>query len=260
MNSFKKSLIFITIFSVFIILIHQSNFYNEKVLIDSLGGVPWLYSSLMILFSILSGFIIQRQLENWDNLVDSVKREVDSLRELFLWSRYLPEEYKQGLSRSIKYYIKEMIEGGLVRGEKGKKSGRIELAFTALQAVIFDMSQKDQKFISTTFSFFSRIMEARTNRLLYSFHSIPQILKNAFLFCTFLVITLCLFIGIENIWLDYIFTLSVSLMAYIIYIIVDDLDTPLVVGSWHLTTGDYDHLLKQIENIEATEAVTTNEA
>ena len=42
-------------------------------------------------------------------------------------------------------------------------------------------------------------------------------------------------------------------MAYIIYIIVDDLDNPLLIGNWHLTTDDYDSLLKQIEAVEAAE-------
>ena len=222
---------------------------NEKVVIENLGGLPWLYSSLMVLFSILAGFIIQKQWDNWDNLVDSVKKEVDSLKELFLWSRYLPKEYKDGFSKSIKYYLKEMIDGGLIRSEKGKKSGRIELAFSAFQALIFEMSKKDQHFIATTFSFFSRIMESRTNRLLYGFHHIPRIIKNSFLFCTFLVIALCLFIGIKDLWLGYIFTLSLSLMVYTIYIIVDDLDNPLVVGNWHLTTEDYESLLEKIENV-----------
>jgi len=249
MNSSKKIIIFIVIFSAIFFCIHASGLYNINVIIEDLGGLPWLYSSLMILFSILAGFIIQKQWENWDNLVDSVKKEIDSLRELFLWSRYLPEEYKAGFSKCIKYYLGEMIGGGLVKSEKGKKSGRIELAFSALQALIFEMSHKNQQLMTTTFSFFSKIIESRTNRLLYGFHHIPQILKNAFLFCTFLVIFLCLFIGIKDVWLGYTFTLGLSMMVYIIYIIVDDLDNPLNMGNWHLTTEDYESLLKQIETV-----------
>jgi hypothetical protein len=97
-------------------------------------------------------------------------------------------------------------------------------------------------------------MESRTNRLLYGFHHIPKILKNAFLFCTFLVIALCLFIGIKDVWIGYIFTLSLSLMAYIIYIIVDDLDNPLIMGNWYLTTKDYESLLEDVETVELEKA------
>jgi hypothetical protein len=64
------------------------------------------------------------------------------------------------------------------------------------------------------------------------------------------VIVLCLFIGIKDVWLDYTYTIGLSLMAYIIYIVIDDLDNPLIPGNWHLTTEDYESLLKRIETIE----------
>jgi hypothetical protein len=229
--------------------------YNAKAILADLGGLPWLYSSLVTLFSILAGFIIQKQWENWNSLIDSVKNEVDSLRELFLWSKYLPEEYKERFSGGIKSYLREMIEGGLNKSEKGEKSEKIEQAFSSLQSVMFEMSQKAPQIMTNTFSFFSRIIESRTNRLRYGSHHIPPALKRTLRFCTFLVIVLCLFIGIKNIWLDYTFTASLSLMAYIIYIVIDDLDNPLVPGNWHLTTTDYESLLKRIEVIEATEKI-----
>ena len=250
MNFSQKIVIFIIIFSSFFIWIHASGLYDAKEILADLGGLPWLYSSLVTLFSILAGFIIQKQWENWNSLVDSVKNEVDALRELFIWSRYLPEEYKISFSKGIKYYLKEMTGEGLQKSEKGEKSEKIEEAFTGLQGAIFEMSQKDPQAMTTTFSFFSRIIESRTNRLRYSSHHIPQALKSTLLFCTFLVIILCLFIGIKDVGLDYSFTASLSLMAYIIYIVIDDLDNPLVPGNWHLTTEDYESLLKRIESIE----------
>lgn len=251
MNSSRKIIIFVVIFSALFLLVHVSGFYNAKVIITDLAVLPWLYSSLMTLFSILAGFIIIKQWENWDKLIDSVKNEVDSLKELFLWSRYLPEEYKGRFSNSIKHYLKEMIGGGLIKSEKGEKSEKIEKAFSGLQDVIFEMSHKDPQLTATTFSLFSRIMEHRTDRLRYGFHHIPRALKNTLLFCAFLIMILCLFIGIKYVWIDYGFTTSLSMMVYIIYIIIDDLDNPLNPGNWHLTTEDYESLLKQIETVDA---------
>jgi hypothetical protein len=237
------------VFSTLFFCIHASGFYNSKVIVDNSSQLPWLYSSLMTLFSILAGFIIQKQWENWDDLVDAVKDEVDSLRELFLWSRYLPEEYKKRFGDGIKYYLKEMIDGGLVKSEEGEKSKKIEQAFSGLQDTIFQMSHKDQQYTATTFSFFSKIMESRTNRLRYGFHHIKRALKNTLFFCMFLVMLLCLFIGIQDVWIDYGFTLSLSLIVYAIYTLIDDLDNPIIPGSWHLTTEDYESLLKQIETV-----------
>ena len=250
MNFSFKIFIFVIIFLLFFFALHASGFYDMRAVLSDLGGLPWLYSSLVTLFSILVGFIVQKQWDNWNSLVDSVKGEVDSLRELFLWSRYLPEEYKGRFSKGIKYYLKEMIENGLSKSDKGEKSEKIEKAFTNIQSVIFEMSQNDQNLMVTTFSFFSKILESRSNRLRYGAHHIPEALKNSLFFCTSLVIILSMFIGIKDVWLDLIFTTSLSLMAYIIYIVTDDLDNPLVPGNWHLTTKDYESLLKQIETIE----------
>ena len=250
MNFSKKITIFIVVFSILFIFIHVSDLYDTKAVLADLSGLPWLYSSLVVLFSILAGFIIQRQWENWNSLIDSVKNEVDSLRELFIWSRYLPEEYKSRFSNGIKYYLKEMTGEGLSKSEKGEKSEKIEQAFSGLQGVMFEMSQKDPQIMTTTFSFFSRIIESRTNRLRYGSHHIPNALKRTLRFGTFLVIILCLFIGIKDVWLDYTYTASLSLMAYIIYIVIDDLDNPLSPGNWHLTTEDYEALLKRIEALE----------
>jgi hypothetical protein len=251
MNFSQKIIIFIILFSSFFLWIHGSGFYDIKAILADLSGLPWLYSSLVTLFSILAGFIIQKQWENWNSLIDSVKNEVDALRELFIWSRYLPAEYKERFSVGIEYYLREMIGEGLIKSEKGEKSENIEQAFSSIQNVMFEMSHKDQQTMATTFSFFSSIIESRTNRLRYSSHHIPKALKSSLLFCTFLVIILCLFIGIKDVWLDYSFTISLSLMAYIIYIVIDDLDNPLSPGDWHLTTEDYESLLKKIENIKS---------
>lgn len=251
MNFTQKILLFILIFSLFFIWVHASGFYDTRALLSDLGGLPWLYSSLVMLFSILVGFIVQKQWENWNNLVDSVKNEVDSLRELFLWSRYLPEEYKKRFSKGIKLYLKEMSGDGLQKSERGERSEKIEKAFSGLQEVMFEMSEKDPGKMATTFSFFSNIVECRSSRLRYSSHHIPQAMKSTIKFCTFLVIFLSLFIGIKDVWLDYTFTISLSLMTFIIYIVIDDLDNPLVPGNWHLDTQDYDALAKQIENVES---------
>ena len=242
----EKIALFIVCFSGLFYWIHVNGHYDTRIVLADLGGVPWLYSSLVMLFSILAGFVIQKEWDNWNNLIDSVKSEVDALRELWLWSLHLPEEYKNKFTLGIKSYVKEMTQEGLNKSGRGEHSKAIEQSFRTLQESMFEMSQKDQFLMSSTFSFFTKILEARTSRIRYSSHHVPQALAKTLLFITLLVIVLCLFIGIKNIWLDYTYTLSVSLTAFIIYIVINDLDNPLVPGNWHLTTQDYETLLTQI--------------
>ena len=62
------------------------------------------------------------------------------------------------------------------------------------------------------------------------------------------MICLSLFIGVKNIWLDYTYTMSVSMLAYVILLVIDDLDHPLIPGGWHLTPGPYQKLLEEISS------------
>ena len=90
-----KIILFVGIFSLIFFGLHDSDFYNKKVILADLGGIPWLYASIGTLFSILAGFIIQKEWENWNSLVDAVGGEVNTLREMWLWSRYLPAKMEK---------------------------------------------------------------------------------------------------------------------------------------------------------------------
>jgi hypothetical protein len=84
----------------------------------------------------------------------------------------------------------------------------------------------------------------------------PQILKNTLGFAAALVIVMSLFIGVRNIWLDYIFTTSIALLAYVVYLVVDDLDNPLQPGLWQITPHDYHELLRRLEATPQTVEVS----
>ena len=61
-----------------------------------------------------------------------------------------------------------------------------------------------------------------------------------------LLILLSLFIAVNNISLDYLFTASIGLLAFTLLLVVDDLDNPFRPGAWHLTTEGYEKLLGEL--------------
>lgn len=63
----------------------------------------------------------------------------------------------------------------------------------------------------------------------------PTMLKAMMGFADGLVIILSLFIGVKHLWLDFLFTFSIALLAYAVYLVLDDLDYPLRPGIWHPT-------------------------
>ncbi|MFA6353406.1 MAG: hypothetical protein WCW93_00520 [Candidatus Paceibacterota bacterium] len=237
---------FVGLFSLAFYALHQSDFYNSKIILADLGGVPWLYASIGTLFSILAGFIIQKEWENWNNLVDAVNDEINSLREMWLWSRYLPSDTGAIFYNSIKSYLEEMSDNGLYKGEQKIPSVRINESFSTLNATMFDMFKNQPEIATNAFAFFTKLIEDRSRRMRYSSHHVPQSIKRIIILATAMMIGLSLFIGVKNIWLDYSYTMSVSILAYVIYLVIDDLDYPLKPGGWHLTARPYSKLLEEI--------------
>jgi hypothetical protein len=241
-----KIILFTILYTLVFFWFHDSDFYNKKLLLAELGGIPWLYSTIGVLFSILVGFIIQKEWENWNNLVDAVSGEVNTLREMWLWSRYLPLETKEVFNVSIKSYLTEMSEDGLYKSEQKIMSVQVEKSISVLETAMFDMFKNQPKIAANTFSFFTKLIELRLERVRYSSHHVPLTIKRIIIFATALIICLSLFIGVKNIWLDYIFTISVSVLACAIFLVIDDLDNPLIPGGWHLTPKPYKKLLEEI--------------
>jgi len=237
---------FLGLFSIVFYALHKSDFFNNKIMLADLGGIPWLYASIGTLFSILVGFIIQKEWENWNSLINAVNSEVNALREMWLWSQYLPESTRNIFHNSIELYLEEMADNGLYKSEQKIKSSRIEQSISKLNAVMFEMFENQPKVATTTFSFLSKLIEQRAKRIHYSSRHAPRSIKSIVLFATILIIGLCMFIGVRNIWLDYIFTLSVAMLTYTIYLVIDDLDNPLVPGGWNLTSHPYKELLEEI--------------
>lgn len=246
----NKIILFFLAFTTLFYWLHVNSHYNIRALLADLGGIPWLYSSMVTLFSIIAGFVIQKEWENWNNLVDATKSEVDSLGKLWLWSRHLPEQQRDKFDVAIRTYLEEMSATGLEKSSRGEHSQTIDKSFNMIQSAMFEMSEENSKLMVTTFSFFTKLIDNRSDRIHHASHHIPEALRRTLPLFTFLIIILSFFIGIKSIWLDYIFTLSVSLVSYVIYIIIDDLNNPLKPGSWHLTSEDYKKTLEAINSRE----------
>jgi hypothetical protein len=251
MKLIKKLVPFVIIFSAIFYFIRTSNFYNARILIANLSGVPWLYAVIGTLFSIIAAFVIQKEWEQWNSLVDAVKTEVDGMERLFLWSNNFPKDLKLRIHADIVGYLKVIIKEGWQFSERGMRSPDIEDIFNALNATIYEISATAPQLMSITFALFSRIMESRSKRLLYSSAHVPDLLNQTMRFGAFLLIGLSMFIGVTNVWLAYLFTISIACLAYSVFVVLNDLNQPLEPGDWHITTKDYEELLARIETSQS---------
>ena len=88
----KKLLLFVVFFSS-IFWIFRTIDRGKILFVDlaELSGLPWLYSSIGLIFSILAAFTIQKEWEHWNELVEAINGEVNALEELLLRCRHVPD-------------------------------------------------------------------------------------------------------------------------------------------------------------------------
>jgi hypothetical protein len=89
-------------------------------------------------------------------------------------------------------------------------------------------------------------MQARNNRLRHGLSHVPSLLRFTISTATFLLIVLSFFVAVANPILDYVFTLSIGLLAFLIAMVIEDLDHPYRPGNWHLNKNIYKKLLAEM--------------
>ncbi|MDD4931666.1 MAG: DUF4239 domain-containing protein [Candidatus Colwellbacteria bacterium] len=247
---FYKIIPFVAIFSAVFYLFRTSDYYTAKILSASLGGAATLYGTIGSMYGLIAAFVINRQWEQWNNLEDAVKSEVDALERFWLWFSNFPKETRDRVQMRVKRYLELMINEGLQLSADGIRSQAIEDALNSLHKTVYHMFKEDQSLMSPSFGLFADILKCRSDRLRYSSHKVPRVLVGTLVFGVFLMVGLSFFVVIKNIFFDYIFTIGIGTLAYMIYLVVGDLNNPLRPGDWHITTRDYKDLLKRIEAAE----------
>lgn len=257
MRLVQKIFIFLAVFSGLFFALRTYEAFNENMLladIADLGGVPWLYSVVGIIFSVLAAFIIQNEWQQWSNLVSAVRGEVEGLEQLWRCAQHLPDETRVSLCERIHHYLTLITTKGLDQISRHEHTA-LDHVFMSICDAVYGMLEQPRLKVALD-TMLANIIAHHSRRLLYSFPATPGILKNTLGLATALVIGLSLFIGVQSIWLDYIFTISIALLAYVVYLVVDDLDNPLRPGLWQITPHDYHELLRRLEATPPTVGVS----
>lgn len=246
MGLIKKLIPFLVVFSGVFYLIRTSDLYHANILLADVGGVPWFYAVVGTIFGVLAAFAIQKQWEKWDTLEDAVRNEADGLEKLYLWSSNFPENIKKKIHLNIEGYLRLVIEDKWQHSKRGQKSVELEKIIEKLNTNIYRIFDEAPQLIPTSFALLSNVLNHRSSRLQHSAEHMPPLLKNTVQFAAFLLIGLSFLIGVKNVWLDFLFTVSAGSLAFSIFVVLRDLDNPLQPGDWHITTESYETLLKKI--------------
>lgn len=249
MKTLLKILLSFIVFSLgfYLLRTQGQSFYDVDALIADINGIGELYSAIGIIFAIFAAFVILFESERWNNLTDAVRGEVRELNELWLWSRRLPEDLKKIFHENITHYLEAVIEERLDSSQQSGVILKSENILASLHDDVYKTSKEAPELTSNIFSTFSDFVKYREQRVHYTISQIPRILKRTLLFSDALFVAFSFFIGVRNPWLGYILVTGVATLAYVIYLLVDDMDNPTRPGGWHLTTKNYQALLDKIK-------------
>ena len=240
----KRILIFLVPFSVIFLIIHEQ--FESSISRSTQNGLAGFYSADGLIFGLIVAFVIQREWEAWANLSESVRKEIDAIREMWKWSSYAETPLKEEAHHHLEVYLNS-ISLEWHKGKEIKRSERVDIEIDSLRNMLVKMSASVGHLSQQTLNSFNNLVKARNHRLNFSNEHMPRILKRIVIFADALLIILSLFIAVNNVYLDYIFTASIGLLAFALILVVDDLDNPFRKGSWHLTTEGYKELLKELK-------------
>jgi len=239
----RRTIIFLVPFSALFWIIHEQ--FESAISRSTQNGLAGFYSADGLIFGLIVAFVIQREWEIWTNLSEAVRTEIDAVREMWKWSTYAEVSLCEEAQKHLKNYLR-LIVSEWQKGGESKRNESVDVELDALRNMLVKMSLSMGHLSQQPLSAFKNLVKARNQRLNFSNEHMPSILKRIVFFADILMILLSLFIAVNNVYLDYLFTASIGLLAFTLILVVDDLDNPFRPGAWHLTTGGYEALLKEL--------------
>lgn len=243
---FTKILIFICAFTIVFFAIRSLNLLPAGKLEANINSIPWLFSAISLIFSIICGFVIQSRWHMWDQLIDATRGELSSFRQLHIMAHHFPEKTKLAIREQIAKYLELTIIEIQTEHNVDTHSKQTETALYQLEDIMFSARKEHPESGSLGFDILRSCMNYREQRLQNSAHKLPEGVKIFIVTATISIIGTSLFIGVDSLLYDYIFTLIIGILSYGIYLLIDDLDHPYRPGDWHLKASGYEELLHEV--------------
>lgn len=244
-----RLIIFIILFTILFFSIRYFNLLPPVSLFNNIDSIPSLFSGIVLIFSIISAFVIEMKWQTWDHLIDATHGELHSFRQLHILSHHFPKSVRDKIKLHICEYLSLVIEASKINPDLHVRSEQIDIAMYQLEETVLDIDYSQHPAIGNmTFNLMRDCMDYREKRLQVVTHQLPLGVKVFVISATFFTILSSLFVGVNILIYDYMFTLIIALLSFGIYLLIDDLDHPYRPGPWHLKIDDYKHLLEELKS------------
>jgi hypothetical protein len=236
---------FIFLFTIIFFAVRYSGLPSTGTSTTAIN-LPWLFSAISLIFSIVSGFIIQSKWQTWNELIDATHGEVSTLKQLHTLANHFPVSVQKEIRTDINEYLEFILSE--TSGTKAQpRSQNVERAIYKLEETVLDIDYSEHPNIgSLAFDLVRKTLEYREKRLQNAAHTLPRGVRFFTLTATTAIILSSLFVNIDVLAYDYIFTLIIALLSFGVYLLIDDLDHPYRPGQWQLTKDEYRVLHSEI--------------
>lgn len=242
-----KVITFILLFTLIFITLRYLHIIPLTPQSDKYNNLPWLFSAISLIFSIISGFIIQSKWQTWNELIDATHGEISSLKQLHMLGNHFPVPIQKTIRRDIAAYLQIIIDETSSNINAQGRSDRVEAAIYKLEETVLDIDYSEHPNIgSLMFDLVRKCLDYREKRLQNILRKLPNGVKLFTISTTVSIILSSLFVSITGVVYDYVFTLIIGLLSYGIYLLIDDLDHPYRPGQWQLTKDGYISLLDEV--------------
>jgi hypothetical protein len=246
---FSKISGYIILISLTYIIFHYLELKYIFISSTTRDSVSPLFSAFTILFSIISGFVIQSKWESWNQLTDATHGEISSLKQLFVLTNHFPTPIRVDLRKHIAAYLKLIINEKIDNKNLYFRSDDIERAIYELEETVLDINYSEHPNIGVlSFDLVRNCLEYREKRLQTLSHKLPIGVRVFILSTMFAIVLSSLLLYFDNVVIEYILVLFIGILSFGIYLLIDDLDNPYRPGLWYLSKKDYEALYLEIKD------------
>ena len=244
-----RFIIFILGFGALFWFVRFGNFLPEYKLSEDLRSIPTLFAAGNFIYSIFMGFTIQMQWAKWDSLVNANRGEINMLRQLFIVAHHFPVKERSDIRYHIYRYLEEMVLS--YKAKKSKtlryRSKSVDEALIKVEDSMFAASKKYPDIGPQAFAYLTRAMEYREQKLQFINQQLPVGIRIFVIFATAIVIFGSLFLPFTTVAYNFYFTMVLAILAFGVYLIIEDFDHPHQPGIHHLSVEPYKHLKNEIK-------------
>lgn len=244
-----KIILFIIIFSIVFWYIRLENIIPVYKLEEDFRSIPTLFGAGNFIYSIFTAFIVQAQWTKWDRIIDANRGEITMMRQLFILAHHFPKNEMYELRYLIYNYMNTYIEASDNKHPKilNTRSKSVDDALIKIDDTMFKLVKKYPNIGPMISGYLTRAMEYRERKIQLSTQRLPRGIKIFVYFATFSVIFGSLFVPFNSIGFNYYFTMVIALLAFGVYLIIEDFDDPYRPGNFVLSAGLHRKLRDEIK-------------